>query len=233
MMVIYHLVYDLYYFGVSDAIFTNPFWFYFQRVTASAFILLVGVSLALRVQRIDAAGQTLAFAPFARRGLLILGWGIVITLITWLVLGPAMAIRFGILHFIGVSIMLAYPFVRWRQRNLALGLALFVAGKIVQQLSIEQPWLLWLGVEPVGYTYVDYFPLLPWFGVVLIGIWLGNTAYQDAERRFYLPDWQLPTVTAPLGWLGRHSLTIYLIHQPLLFALLIPILGLTGFGQTR
>lgn len=230
MMVIYHLMYDLYYFGVNDAIFTDPFWFYFQRVTASTFIVLVGVSLALRVQQIEAKGESVTFRPFLRRGLVILGWGLVITLVTRIALGAEMAIRFGILHFIGVSVILAYPFLRLRWFNLGLGLALFVAGKIVQQITVPGSWFIWLGLEPAGYVYVDYFPLLPWFGVVLIGVWLGNSAYHHATRRFYLPDWQMPALTVPLQWMGRHSLTIYLIHQPLLFVLLIPLLSLTGMG---
>jgi len=232
MMVIYHLMYDLYYFGVTDAIFTDPFWFYFQRVTASTFIALVGVSLALRAQQIEAKGKAVTFKPFLRRGLVILGWGLLITLVTRIALGAEMAIRFGILHFIGVSVILAYPFLRRRWFNLGLGLTLLVAGKIVQQITVPGPRLIWLGLEPADHLYVDYFPLLPWFSVVLIGIWLGNTAYNDATRRFRLPDWQAPALTFPLGWLGRHSLTIYLVHQPLLFVLLIPALGLSAIGLT-
>lgn len=90
---------------------------------------------------------------------------------------------------------------------------------------------MWSGCN-TSTVRVDYFPLLPWFGVVLIGIWLGNTAYSNGARRFRLPNWQVPALTFPLGWLGRHSLTIYLIHQPLLFALLIPALSLSGIGLT-
>ncbi len=232
MMVIYHLMYDLYYFGVTDVIFTDPFWLYFQRVTASTFMVLAGVSLALRAQQIEAKGEPVTFRPFLRRGLIILGWGLVITLVTGVALGAEMAIRFGILHFIGVSVILAYPFLRRRWFNLGLGLVLFVAGKIAQQFTVSGPWLIWLGLEPVDHLYVDYFPLLPWFGVVLIGIWLGNSAYQNATRCFRLPDWQIPALTVPLGWMGRHSLTIYLIHQPLLFVLLIVTLGLSRIGLT-
>ena len=57
MMVVYHFMYDLYYFQVSDAIFSMRFWFYFQRATASTFILLVGISLAIAAQRSSAYDQ--------------------------------------------------------------------------------------------------------------------------------------------------------------------------------
>ena len=73
IMVVYHLMYDLHYFGVNDAIFTNPFWFYFQRVTASTFILLVGVSLTLRYRQLAARYGSAPFLPFLRRGLTLFG----------------------------------------------------------------------------------------------------------------------------------------------------------------
>ena len=231
MVIIYHLMYDLYFFGVTNAIFTDRFWFYFQRVTASTFIILVGISLAVRAQKVAITGQRLTINPLLRRGLTILAWGMIITLVTRVALGPDLAIRFGILHFIGVSVIIVHPFVYRRRLNLVLGLAIFVLGKIVQQISIEQPWLLWLGVEPNEHIYVDYFPLLPWFGVVLIGIWLGHTFYQDATRRYQFPNLKMPMSVSPLIWLGRHSLTIYMIHQPLLLAVLTLLLSLAGLGN--
>lgn len=231
MMVVYHLMYDLYYFGVTDAVFSKPFWFYFQRVTASTFIILVGVSLALRAQQVEAGDRPLTFRPFLRRGLVIFGWGLAITSVTRVALGAELAIRFGILHFIGVSVILAYPFLRLRWLNLGLGLVLIMAGRVAQQITVSGPWFIWLGLEPADHVYVDYFPLLPWFGVVMIGIWLGNYGYRSATRRFRLPDLPWPVLTVPLGWIGRHSLMVYLVHQPLLFILLIPILSLSGIGM--
>jgi len=115
MMVVYHLMYDLYYFRVTDTIFTNPFWFYFQRTTATLFVGLVGVSLALRSAR---AQPRLAYAVLFKRGLSILAWGLVISAVTRIALGPEVYIRFGVLHFIGVAILLAYPFLRRDWLNL-------------------------------------------------------------------------------------------------------------------
>ena len=102
-----------------------------------------------------AKDQSLTFRPFLRRGPVVLGWGFVITAVTHVTLGAEMAIRFGILHTIGVSVILAYPFLRRRWFNLGLGLALFAAGKLVQQISAPGPWLIWLGLEPAGHVYVD------------------------------------------------------------------------------
>lgn len=225
MMVIYHFVYDLYYFAVTDVVFTNPLWFYFQRTTASTFILLVGVSLALRYQRLDSLYKYVSFRPFLRRGLSILGWGIVITTVTWAALGSALAIRFGILHFIGVATVMAYPFLRFRWFNLGFGLFLLVLGKILQNQTYDLPWLVWLGFEPANYAYVDYFPFIKWFGVILLGIFVGHILYGPEDRRFPLPDLTEWRPIQLLEHLGRWSLPIYLLHQPLLIGFLYMLIG--------
>lgn len=226
MMVIYHLLYDLYYFRVTDTIFTNPFWFYFQRATAGTFLVLVGVSLTLSVSAMRRRGQSerTIYAQLLRRGLRVFGWGMVITLVTWLFFGSALAVKFGILHFIGVTTLLAYPFLTLCWTNLALWVSLSLLGRVLDGITINGPWLLVVGIEPRNHVYVDYFPLVPWFGVVLLGVFLGNLLYPDGERRYGLPLSALPF--RPLRWLGERSLLIYLIHQPLLFAVLTPLLWL-------
>jgi len=224
MMAIYHLLYDLYYFRVTDTIFTNPFWFYFQRATAGTFLVLVGVSLTLRVNAMRRGGERerTIYTVLFQRGLRVFGWGMVITVVTWLFFGWAAAVKFGILQFIGVATLLIYPFLSWCWTNLALWVSLSLLGRVLDGITISGPWLLWLGIEPRNHVYVDYFPLVPWFGVVLLGVFLGNLLYPNNERRYVLPLSALPF--RPLCWLGERSLLIYLIHQPLLFALLTPLL---------
>jgi len=231
MMVIYHLMYDLYYFQVTDAIFTNLFWFYFQRATAGTFIVLVGVSLTLSVSALRQRGQSerAIFTLLFRRSLRVFGWGLVITVVTWIVFGWASAVKFGILHFIGVAIMLAYPFLTLRWLNLALWIGLSLLGRALNGMTISGPWLLWFGIQPMNHVYVDYFPLIPWFGVMLLGVFLGNMLYTNGERRYSLPLPAMPF--RPLQWLGEHSLLLYLIHQPLLFVLLTPIIWFWRSGR--
>ncbi len=76
---------------------------------------------------------------------------------------------------------------------------------------------------------MDYFPLIPWFSGVLLGMFLGNWFYSADGRRFLLPDWSNLPGVGFLQLLGRHTLLIYLIHQPILIALLI-LTGVVDIG---
>jgi uncharacterized membrane protein len=129
-------------------------------------------------------------------------------------------VAFGILHLIGISIILAYPFLGLRFTNLVLGVLIFATGQYIlaQDLYSQSFWLLPFGVVPEGVIMPDYRPLLPWFGVVLIGLFLGNVVYGDGRRPAVLEE--VPVLARPLVPLGRNSLFIYLIHQPIIIALL-------------
>ena len=221
MMVVYHFVFDLAFLGVSDAVFRSPFWFYFQRVTATTFVLLVGVSLHLRALSLTARHGQLSFGPFFRRGLTVFGWGLVLTAVTWLAVGREQAIRFGILHFIGVAMLAAYPFLRLGAANLALGAAFLLFGKWLQTQTFDLPMAVWLGFEPANHTYLDYFPFIKWFGVVLLGLFAGSVLYGPDGRRyptFSMSGW---TPVRALRTIGVWSLPIYLLHQPLLLGILL------------
>jgi uncharacterized membrane protein len=67
---------------------------------------------------------------------------------------------------------------------------------------------------------VDWYPILPWFGVVLIAIFLGHAFYPAGKRRFEIPDWSRVPVLRQIAFLGKHSLLIYLVHQPVLIGIL-------------
>lgn len=228
-MVIYHLMWDLRSFADLYVELTRGFWFYFQRFTASSFVLLVGISLVLSYQRVlHRHGNTDGlYWKFFRRGLKIFGIGMVITAVVRL--AGVGRIDFGVLHMIGVSIMIAYPFLRFRWLNLALAAVLIGFSYYLKTIPVNTLAWVWLGLEPPNYYYLDYFPLIHWFGVVLIGVFIGNTLYKGGVRRFHLPDM---SAFFPLSWLqflGRHSLVIYVIHQPILIALLV-LTGIANLG---
>ena len=227
MMVVYHLVYDLDTFGGYGIESTSGFWAYFADATASAFLVLVGISLAISYSRTGARGASL-FGKYLRRGLRIFAYGMALTIV-FFVLGMGI-VAFGILHLIGVSIILAYPLLRYRLPNLFLGILVFAVGAymMAQDVSSESPWLLPFGVVPENLFMPDYRPLLPWFGVVLLGLFAGNVLYGDGERPAVVAK-RAPVVARPLLPLGRNSLFIYLIHQPILIALLAG-LGIIELG---
>lgn len=227
MMVVYHLLWDLASLGGYDITLRSGFWSWWQIVTASLFTGLVGLSLTLsyhRERRIRPSGSL--WSKYVIRGLTIFTWGLVIGSVTYLALGTGYYVRFGILHLIGLSIILAYPFLRFRWLNLALGAVLIALGPAIQGLRLDLPWLEWLAPTPG--SGVDYAPLIPWFGRVLIGIFLGNTLYAGGQRRFSLPDFGHNALIMPLRLAGENSLLIYLIHQPLLLATLF-LLGVIRF----
>ncbi|MHC1567810.1 MAG: heparan-alpha-glucosaminide N-acetyltransferase [Candidatus Syntropharchaeia archaeon] len=217
MMILFHLVYDLNYFAMSSFDLYSGFWWGFARATASIFVFLVGVSLTLSYSR---RKRNLNNLYYLKRGSKIFGWGLIITMVTWIFSRESFII-FGVLHFIGISIVLSLPFLRFRFRNLFLGILLIIAGFYIKNLFFHSYWLIWLGIHPPRFYTLDYFPLLPWFGVVLIGLFFGNSFYPGGKRWFSLPDLSNLFPLKTLSFLGRHSLFIYLVHQPILIALVL------------
>jgi uncharacterized membrane protein len=216
MMIVYHCTYDLDTLGGYRIQSTTGYLALFADVTAGLFLFLVGISLAISRTRTSLTGWRL-FGKYLARGLRILAYGMVLTII-FLALGMGV-VAFGILHLIGFSIILAYPFLSLRLTNLVLGTVIFVAGQYIlaQDLYSQSFWLLPFGVVPEGVMMPDYRPLLPWFGVVLIGLFFGNVVYGGRPA---VPGDKAPVLARPLLPLGRNSLFIYLIHQPIIIALL-------------
>jgi uncharacterized membrane protein len=218
MMIVYHSAYDLDTLGGYDIQSTTGPWALFADVTAGLFLFLVGVSLAISRARTTLTGWSL-FRKYLARGSRILAYGVVLTVV-FLALGMGV-VAFGILHLIGISIILAYPFLKLRFTNLVLGTLIFAAGQYIlsQGLDSQSIWLLPFGIVPEGMIMPDYRPLLPWFGVVLIGLFFGDVVYGDGRRPAVTED-EAPVPARLLLPMGRNSLFIYLIHQPILIALL-------------
>jgi uncharacterized membrane protein len=212
-MVVYHFSWDLRYFGFIAADVAGDLgWRIFARSIASSFLALVGVSLVL------ATRNGLRLDRYLRRLALVAGSAAAITAATWFVF-PDTFIFFGILHAIAVSSVLGLAFVRAPILfGLAAALFCFVAPWLLAGPALDAPALLWLGLATYQPRSNDFVPIFPWFGVVLLGIAAARLApllrpASERLRRFR------PTGLRPLAWAGRHSLGIYLVHQPLLFGL--------------
>lgn len=227
LMITYHFIFDLNFFGIySLDIFSGVLW-YFPRIIAAIFIFLVGISLYLSYTRGEILGTYPGegdfFLKYLKRGVWIFSLGLVITLVTWIFIREEFIV-FGILHFIGLAIILQYPFLKYNKKyrylNLAAGLIFILTGIYLARFTFNFDWLLWLGFIPQNLTTVDYFPLLPWLGVVSLGIFAGGILYRDYQRRFKFPDLSSYLPVRVFTFLGRHSLIIYFIHQPILIGVL-------------
>ncbi|MDP2717924.1 MAG: heparan-alpha-glucosaminide N-acetyltransferase [Candidatus Micrarchaeota archaeon] len=222
LMVLFHLVFDLAYLGLWSV---NPYaggFLLLQRTTAFLFLSLVGVSLALSHQKHPGFGHNLSrFFALAAVALLI-------TLATSIYPGNG-AIVFGIIHLIAVSVVLGWFFLKLpATANLLLGLlalgqgmafdaTAFVSGFAASAPAAAQPFFLVLGFPHAGFASLDYYPLLPWFGLVLIGMAAGKALYYQPKPVFKTA---MPSALKPLAWLGKNALAIYLVHQPILFGLI-------------
>jgi len=205
-MIMYHLAFALYFFGGYPVSIFHWTWELFQTLVAGTFLTLVGISLSLswhtlrqRMMPIRAIVQ-----HFLRRSLVIYSCATLITMVTWLLI-PQFYVRFGVLHFIAVASLLALPLLRFPRIALLLSPIVLLIPEVFSPLPTGNAFTLWLGFKPASFATLDYFPILPWFGLVLIGIWVGSV--------LHLPE--TPNRLPRLSRIGRKALLIYLLHQPL------------------
>jgi uncharacterized membrane protein len=206
MMIGYHCCYDLTYLKIIPFNFYNhPFWLGFRTLIVTLFITIMGISLYL------ATANGIAYNRFLKRLMLILGSAALITIVT-LILFRERYIFFGILHFITLASVLGLLFRRFFWINLIIGFSIFLIHLTVKHPGFDHPFLQWIGLMTHKPATEDYVPLIPWFGLVLIGIAIGKHFHQPGWFRKPSPTiWELR-----LAFLGQHSLLIYLLHQPLL-----------------
>lgn len=214
LMFIYHFCFDLVFFGYARFNFNHdPFWLNFRTLIVSLFLLVMGISLQL------ATARGIRHRPYLKRLALLFLCAALISLISYFMY-PRSMIFFGILHFITLASVLGLLFRHLYWSNLLFGAGLILLHQFYSHPLFTHPWLQWFGLMPHKPVTEDYVPLLPWFGVVLIGMFFGKLLpqYAAASR---LMRWQtrhaFPRLLA-LG--GRHSLLIYMLHQPIFFALL-------------
>jgi uncharacterized membrane protein len=213
-MIAYHFVYDMSYFGWLHIEMTQePGWIAWRNAIVSQFLLISGVGVGLG----NAAGRS--GARFWRRWGQIAASAALVSLASAWLFGPRL-IWFGILHFVAVALLLARPLAPLGPLNALLGVALLALGLTVHDARFDPAWVSWIGLAAHKPATEDYVPLLPWFGVFTIGIGLAGLWRQ---RGFALPpSWQrldsAPSRT--LRALGRWPLTVYLLHQPIMMAVL-------------
>ncbi len=225
LMFIYHFCFDLTYFGFADFKFnSDPFWLNFRSLIVSSFLFIMGISLSL------AANKSLNRTSFLKRLMMISLYAALVSLSSYLMY-PNSMIFFGILHFVALASVLALFFTKLFWLNLVIGSSIIVFGLLFQSELFDLRYLQWLGLMTHKPITEDYVPLLPWFGVVLIGLFFGKLLFVEstaaiAEKcRNWSNNGQVATVFA---FAGKYSLHIYMLHQPLFIALLYLVVSVKG-----
>jgi uncharacterized membrane protein len=210
LMFVYHFAFDLRFYRVFATDFEHdPFWLGFRALIVTSFLLLVGVSLVLA----DRRGASMSH--FWRRVGVIAACALAASVGSWIVF-PQTFITFGILHCIAVASVLAWPCVRRPALALAIGVAVIaIAFAFSNPLFDSRAWS-WIGFTTHKPATEDYVPLFPWAGVVFAGIALGH----GLVRISFAPLAPLAHAPRWLTFLGRHSLFVYMVHQPILLGVL-------------
>lgn len=208
-MVIFHFTFDLALFGyLPSGTMSQPFWYYFARMIAGSFLFLSGVSLWL------AHGQGIRWPAFWRRWAMVAAAAALVTAASiWLV--PGGPIWFGILHAIAATALVGLVALRlpW-PITLALAGLIFAAAWGPRFPAFDPLWLVWTGLAEARPMMGDYTPLIPWAAPALAGLATAKALRVD-QWRGTSPTRMTRALTLP----GRHSLLIYLVHQPILFGL--------------
>lgn len=232
-MIAFHLIWDLSHFGYAPA---NLPWSapvkIFGHSIAFAFLFIAGVALVL------AHRSAIRWPAFWRRFAIIAAAAALVTAGTYVAF-PKAFVFFGILHCIALASLIAVPFLLapWPMA-LAGGLFFIVGAEFLASPAFNADWLQWIGLSTTEPMTQDWRPLFPWAGALLLGVAAGRATLSPRERvdakhpgegllassgKPLTPALRadpLPTGEG-LNFLGRHSLLIYLAHQPALFALLL------------
>lgn len=225
----YHLVYDLALFGVIEGS-----WFFSGTMNniRNVFVVLL--------MMISGVASHFSHSNL-RRGIKTLACALLLTLVTYFAL-PSQLILFGILHFFGVA-MILYAVLKKPLSKIpplwgfvgsmllfcvtfdvyygVIGIAGWGLTLPLPAFLYNQPLLFPLGFRCTGLTSADYYPLLPWFFAFLAGGFCG-----DSIKAGRFPTFFYRSHCPPLATIGKHTLLIYLLHQPILYGVMLVLFGL-------
>ncbi|SDN16364.1 heparan-alpha-glucosaminide N-acetyltransferase [Acetanaerobacterium elongatum] len=218
LMVVYHTFFDLVYiFGLNIPLFNSGILNFLQQFFAGVFIVISGV--ACRYARSN-----------LKRGAMCFGIGMLLTVGT-LIFMPSELILFGILHFLGIAMMLYGLLHKVLDKLAPLPGMLASAALFAATYRVMSGYLLWfrlpeaiynikilfpLGFPAPDFYSADYFPLLPWLFLFFAGAYLG--VYFKENK---MPAFCYKTHLRPLAFVGRHTLLIYVLHQPIVYGVLM------------
>ena len=221
-MALFHLAFDLNHFGLLDTRYNfhrDALWATQRTCIVSLFLLCAGLGQACALHRPEGAGFT---AGFWRRWAQIAGCAMLVSLgSAWMF--PRSWISFGVLHGMAVMLILTRGAAPLRAWLWPLGALCIALPRLVQHRFFNQPFSHWVGLVTHKPITEDWVPVLPWLGVMLWGLALGQWLLQ--RRPVWLAG-PLPGALKPLAVLGRWSLSFYMLHQPVFIGALLAGRGL-------
>lgn len=209
LMIIFHFSFDLQVFGFAEIDFSgDDFWWLFPRIIVFLFLIAVGASLAVVKDRSLLSPKRM-LKRFFKLGVLAL----LISLFTYFAFRPSW-IYFGTLHCIAVCSLMAWPILllprTWRM--LTSSLITLILWTPVFTSNYIWPWIR------IDHASMDYIPTLPWFGIVTLGMLIEDSGLLIWSEKFLGPVLRTGAFR-PFIWMGRESLKIYMLHQPILYGL--------------
>ena len=217
-MVVFHFARNLETFAVVPPGLTQTGgWAVFARMVASSFLFLSGMGLVI------AHGGGLGIGPWARRLAVIVAAAALVSVATWAAM-PQVWVFFGILHAIALASILGVAFLR--APAIVTGLTAVAVLVIHWQVgrSLDLPlWLVWTGLTEKVPRTLDFVPVVPYFAAFLAGMTFAKAVPPDRLE----PNWRSRPPRL-LTWPGQHSLFVYLVHQPVLIALIAAAVWLVG-----
>ena len=245
LMVVFHFFYLANEMGVHKYNIGSGILYSFAKIAHITFIFMVGINLTISYLRYKEKKKDLTKEDFSnsyngkqfKRGLFLLGAGMIMTLLSYLAFKDKY-IKFGILHFIGVGVILSIFIVK--DKNLALitsaivGLLYTVFNNsafknIIYDKCQEFPMGCFVsGVANVRYSAFDHFNLVPYFGLLSFGIFVGHLLYTSKSRNFVTTNknssfekYKDNIVIKGLSTLGKHSFKIYFAHFLIFYFVLV------------
>lgn len=210
-MIVFHVAWDLYYFGYSPVDVTTEIgWVVFQKSILTSFLLLVGAGLVL------AHGQGIRWRKFWRRFGLIVVAALATTAGTYWMF-PDYFVFFGVLHAIALFSLLGLAFLRLNPWLTAIiGAIVIGANFAYSNTAFSSRELGWIGFWPTSPPTSDVVPIFPWLGTVLLGIAAMKLILASPLAVKLSAVRSNEPVAKGLAWIGRWSLPIYVLHQPLI-----------------
>ena len=205
-MIFMHLMYDLQFYYDINVNYEGGILYTSRILFAPLFIIISGISTAFSRNSF-------------RRGLIVFLVAMGLTLVTYIA-NRELFIVFGILHFMGIWMMISPLFKKLPTFWIFVSCGIFIAiSLIIPNIKVTHNYLFMLGFHNSSFASLDYYPLLEYGWAFLLGMGLSRILYKEKKSVF-----PFTIKSRVVNFIGRYSLYVYVVHQPIILLLLKPIM---------